>query len=86
MLFLGIISWKGASRFNRGWGVFFRWGGEGFIFNWGDSPWGALVLMEGGVFDKNLWIIDGMGVPPPTPCPHTMGNAVIYANLEEVAA
>ena len=24
------------------------------------------------------------GAPPP--CPHTMGNAVIYANLEEVAA
>ena len=58
----------------------------GFIFKWGDAPWGALVLMEGGVFDKNLWIIDGMGVPPLPSCPHTMGNAVIYANLEEVAA
>ena len=41
----------------------------GFIFKWGDAPWGALVLMEGGVFDKNLWIMDIMGVPPPVP-PH----------------
>ena len=46
---------------------------------------GALVFMEGGVFSKNLWIIGGMGVLPP-PIPHTMGNAVIYANLEEGAA
>ena len=65
----------------------YQWGGV-FIFKCGcgDAPWGALVLMEGGVFDKNLWIIDGMGVPPLPSCPHTMGNAVIYANLEEVAA
>ena len=84
MFFLEIISWKGASRFNGG-GVCLS-DGEASFLSGGDAPWGALVLMEGGVFDKNLWIIDGMGVPPLPSCPHTMGNAVIYANLEEVAA
>ena len=44
MLFLGIISWKDASRFNGG--NVFKMGG--FIFKWGgDTPWRASVLMGG---------------------------------------
>ena len=53
MLFVGIISWKGASRLNGGF-VFQM--GEGFIFKrghpMGGIPWGASVLM-GKVFEKN---------------------------------
>ena len=48
MLFLGIISWKGASRYNGGEGGVFQMGG--FIFKWGG---GASVLMGGGGFEKN---------------------------------
>ena len=54
MLFVGIISWKGASRLNGGF-VFQM--GEGFIFKGGHPmggiPWGASVLM-GKVFEKKL--------------------------------
>ena len=44
--------------------MFFRWGGGEFIFKWGDAHGGALVLMGGGVFDKNIWM---GGVPPYAP-------------------
>ena len=44
VIFLGIISRKGASRFNGGEGCFSDGGGD-FIFNRGDAPWGASVLM-----------------------------------------
>ena len=48
MLFLGIISWIGASRFNGGGGCFSD--GRGFIFKWGCTPWGGTSdLMEGGI-------------------------------------
>ena len=59
-LLLGIISWKGASRFNGG----------GFIFEWGIRPKGgvASVLMEGGLKKIIEW---GEGDPPP---PVTMGT------------
>ena len=40
MLFLGIISWKGASSFNGG-GVF-QMGGGGFIFKWRVSAMGGI--------------------------------------------
>ena len=49
MLFLGIISWKGASLFSGGeeW-VVFKMGD--FIFKWGVHPIGkASVLMGGGL-------------------------------------
>ena len=45
VLFLGIISWKSASRFN-GLGLFFRCGG--LIFKWGVHP------MEGIGFDRGV--------------------------------
>ena len=64
--FLGVISWKGASLF-YGKGVFYSWGGGGFIFKWVEAPWGALVLMRG--FWKKLK--DGRGAPH---APTTMGN------------
>ena len=51
MLFLGIISWKGASHFN---------GGGGFIFKWGGGPhgghrfwWGVLKKIVG--WEKLNW-------------------------------
>ena len=60
MIFLGINSWKGTSRFNEG-GLFFRWGG--FIFKLGASaPWGGIGF-DGGGFEKNRW----MGGAPPMP-------------------
>ena len=57
----------GTSRFNGQ--VVFQIGG-GFIFKWGGGggPWGASVLMGGGVLKK----IVGLGGVPP--CPPTMGN------------
>ena len=36
VLFLGIISWKGVSRFNRGGGLFFSWGAS--FLNGGVTP------------------------------------------------
>ena len=47
VLFLGIISWKGASHLS-GEGLFFR---GVFICKWGRTPWGASVLM-GGILKK----------------------------------
>ena len=49
VLFLGIISWKGASLFNGGGGCFLD-GGASFL-DGGYTPWGALVLIGG--FQKN---------------------------------
>ena len=68
VLFLGIISWKGASYFNGG-GCFSDGGGD-LIFKWGGAPWGASVLMMGGGgFRKKL--LDGRGCPP---CPPHYGK------------
>ena len=50
MLFLTIILWKGASRFNGG--IAFQMGG-GSIFKWGVHPMGRDVSFDGGVFEKN---------------------------------
>ena len=50
VLFLGIISWKGASLFNGGGGGCFLDGGASFL-DGGYTPWGALVLIGG--FQKN---------------------------------
>ena len=44
MLFLGIISWKGASRFNGG--FVFHMGG--LIFKWGMHPMGGGIDFDGG--------------------------------------
>ena len=52
MLFLGVISWKGALRFNGGGGgVAFQMGG--FIFKWGGcTSWGRIGF-DGEVFEGN---------------------------------
>ena len=43
MLFLGIISWKGALRLIKGGGLFFRWGA--LFWSGGRVPyWGGIVL------------------------------------------
>ena len=51
MLFLVIISWKGALRFNGvgGWGVFQM---GHFIFEWGVRPMGRDVGFDGGVLEE----------------------------------
>ena len=50
MLFLGIISWKGASLFSGGGGwVVFKVGG--FIFKGGGAPHGEGISFDGG-FEK----------------------------------
>ena len=57
MFFLGIISWKGTSRFN-GFGCFSD--GGGFIFKWGGgrvAPLGSIGFDGGGRFRKTL--LDG---------------------------
>ena len=66
VLFLGIISWKGVSRFNRGGGLFFSWGPS--FLNGGDAPWGASVLVGG--FRKTLQ--DGGRPPMPLPLWETL--------------
>ena len=72
MLCLGIISWKGAFRFNRG-VVFFQMGG-GFIFKWEGAPHGGASVLMGEVFEKN----HRMGGAPSMPSPHpTMGNPAL---------
>ena len=70
MLFLGIISWEGASSFNGG--FVFQMGG-GFILSGGVPHGRALVLMGGGVRKKSL---DGGGGNPHAPS--TMGNPGKY--------
>ena len=61
MLFLRIISWKGASRFNEG---------GGFIFKWGVRPigGGGIDFDGGGRVSKK--IVGWGGRPPPNPPPH----------------
>ena len=59
MLFLGIISWEGASHFNRG---------ASFLSS--GVPHGEALVLMGGVSKK---IVDGGGAPMPPP-PPTMGN------------
>ena len=50
MIFLGSISWKDASRFNGGRGLFFRWGG--FIFKLEVHPMGGIGFDWG--FSKKI--------------------------------
>ena len=71
MLFLEIISWKGASRFN-GEEVFFIW--AGFIFKWGVHPTGRDIGFDvggwrggGGGFEKNCRMGSAPQCPPPHP-------------------
>ena len=69
--YLGIISRKGASFFNRvGGGVFQI---RGFIFKWWATPWGASVLMGGGVLKKIVFWC-GWGAPHVPPCPPHYGK------------
>ena len=65
MLFLGIILWKGASRFNGG--VCFSDGGAPFLS--GEcTPWGGTsVLMR--VFSKKI-----VGWGAPQPCSEELGK------------
>ena len=56
MFFLGIISWKGASRFNGGFGV------ASFLSGAGGAPWRG-ISFDGDVFEK----IVGWGGTPPSP-------------------
>ena len=61
------LTGKDVSRFNGGWGLFFKW--WGLIFKWGDTPWGGggvWVLM--GDFKKHRWM--GGRHPPPLHQPH----------------
>ena len=68
MLFLGTISWKGVSCFNRG--VCFS-DGRGFILKeGGGAPWVGIVgFGGGGGFKKNR----KMGGAP-SPCPPHYGK------------
>ena len=59
MLFLEIISWKGASCFNGGGGFVFQIGG--LHFKRGVHPMGGASVLMGGEFEKNL----RMEVVPP---------------------
>ena len=63
MLFLGIISWKGVSCFNGGWGCFPD-GGASFLS-------GEDISLDGGLKKNHK---DG-GALPLCPPPPTMGNA-----------
>ena len=54
---------EGESSFNRG--VCFSDGGASFL-GWVCAPWGALVLMEGGISKKT----GGWGTPSHAPSPH----------------
>ena len=65
MLFLGIISWKGASRFNGRRGACFSDGG-GFIFKWEVCPIGGITFDGGGGSKK---VIGWGGHPPHGPTP-----------------
>ena len=67
MLFLGIISWKGASRFNGG--FVFQMRGASLLSGGECTPWQGHQFWW-GVFKKNC----RMGGGPPMPPPPTMGN------------
>ena len=75
MLFVGIISWKGASHVNWG-GGYFSDGEASFLSGeGGGAPWGVLVLMRGGDFRKKL--LDwggGEGTQPPPQAPSHYGK------------
>ena len=63
MIFLGIISWKGASRFNGGEGCFSD-GGTSFLIGGGCPMWG--IGFDGRGFQKkNRWMRGG--APPHVP-------------------
>ena len=63
MLFLGIISWKGTSRFNGAGELLFRWRKD-FFFKWGEgAPWGGIGF-DGGISKK---IVGWGGTCPPCP-------------------
>ena len=71
MFFLGIVSWKGASRFNEG---------VCFLDGEGDAPHGKGIGFDRRVFDNNCRM--GGGSAPPS-LPHTMGNpSMLLINLE----
>ena len=59
MLFLGIISWRGTSRFNGG-GIIFQMGEASFL-SVGGAPWGGIGF-DGGAGSKK--IAGWGGVPP----------------------
>ena len=61
MLFLGIISWKGASRFNEGGGGCFSDWGASFLS--GGVPWGDIGF-DGRGFQKKSLDGGGGGVAP----------------------
>ena len=61
MLFLGIISWKGALNFNGG--VVFQMGG--FIFKWRVRPIGRDISFDGGGWGGSIKKEDGGGAPMP---------------------
>ena len=63
---------EGESRFNRG--VCLSDGGGASFLGCVCAPWGALVLMEGGISKK----AGGWGTPSHAPPPLTMGNPVNY--------
>ena len=66
MLFLGIISWRGASRFDRGVGFVFQMGGWGVevgrtsFLKGGGAQWES-ISFDDGLFEK----IVGWGRRPP---------------------
>ena len=63
MLFLGIISWKGTSRFNEGgeWGGGSDWGAS--FLSGVAASWGGIGFDVGG-FKKNCWMRGGHAPPP----------------------
>ena len=78
VLFLGIISWKGASYFNGG-GCFSDGGGD-LIFKWRGAPWGGIGFDDGrrGVSKK---IVGWEGVPPmPSPLWETLLGHYAFHN------
>ena len=71
VLFLGIMSWKDASRFNGGRGLFLRWGAS--FLSGGCAPWAGIGFDGGGV-QKN-W--RGPPPPPSPPCLSHYGKPCI---------
>ena len=74
MLFLGIMSWKDASRFNGGRGLFLRWGAS--FLSGGCAPWAGIGFDGGGV-QKNC---RRHPLLPPHAFP-TMGNPVLKGHV-----
>ena len=80
MLFLGIISWEGASHFNGG--FVFQMGGASFL-SWGGAPRGGIGF-DGRGFKKNCRMMGGGGGPPMPPPPPTVGNPRVCNNTGSV--